>query len=134
MLKLAEFIEKNIIRALIIILLLAITFGVFELIRTIIVDIFTPPILLLDIATVFDIFGLVLVILIGMELIRSMKMFLTDERIKPELVIEVAMIALCNKIITLDASHLPGTVHLGIAALLIALSAAYFVLRRVNSQ
>lgn len=132
MLKTVDYIEKLIIRALILMLLLAITLGTCELGRILIIDILAPPIVLLDVSTIFDIFGIVLVILIGMELLKSMKMFLTDEKVKPELVIEVAMIALCNKIITLDVSHLPAMAPVGIAALLLALSAAYFVLRRVN--
>ena len=108
--------------------------GTCELARILIVDMLRPPILLLDLPTVFDIFGLVLVILIGMELLKSMKMFLTEEKVKPELVIEVAMIALCNKVITLDVGHLPGAIPLGIAALLVGLSAAYLVLRRMSMK
>ncbi len=134
MLRIVDLIEKLIIRALIVLLLLAITMGTCELARVIIVDMLAPPILLLDISTVFNIFGLVLVILIGMELLKSMKMFLNEEKIKPELVIEVAIIALCNKVITLDVGHLPGAIPLGIAALLVGLSAGYFVLRRMSMK
>lgn len=134
MLRIVDLVEKLIIRALIVLLLLAITMGTCELARVIIVDMLAPPILLLDISTVFNIFGLVLVILIGMELLKSMKMFLNEEKIKPELVIEVAIIALCNKVITLDVGHLPSAIPLGIAALLVGLSAGYFVLRRMSMK
>ena len=134
MLDTVDFIEKFVIRVLILMLLLAIVLGTCELGRVMIYDIIRPPFVLLDIPTVFELFGIILVILIGMELLRSMKMFLTDDSVKPELVIEVAMIALCNKIITLDVSHLPEGIPIGIATLLLALSAAYFVLRRVNGE
>jgi len=127
-------VERLIIRALILMLLITIALGTAELGRVLILDIMTPVYGLLDIPTVFDIFGIVLVILIGIELLKSMKMFLTEEKVRPELVIEVAMIALCNKVITLDVSHLPGSVPIGIAALMLALSLAYLVLRRVNSN
>jgi hypothetical protein len=43
------------------------------------------------------------------------------------------MIALCNKAIKLDVSHLPGAITSGIAARSIAFSVAYFVLRPVNN-
>jgi len=134
MLKVIDYIEKIIIRVLIMVLLLTIALGTCEIGRILILDIMTPPYGLLDISTVFDTFGIVLVILIGLELLKSMKMFLTEDRVNPQLVAEVAMIALCNKIITLDATHLPGTVPLGIAALLLALSAAYFVFWWVNKE
>ena len=58
-----------------------------------------------------------------------MKMFLVKDKINPEMVIEVVVIALCNKIITLDTKHTTGDVLLGLAALLIGLSFGYFVLR-----
>jgi len=58
-----------------------------------------------------------------------LKMFLVKDKIKPEMVIEVVVIALCNKIITLDTKHTTGDVLLGLAALLIGLSFGYFVLR-----
>lgn len=84
---------------------------------------------MLDISKVFESFGLVLVILIGMELLKSMKMFLVDDKIKPELVVEIAIIALCNKVVTLDTKHIAGDILLGMAALLVGLSVGYFVLR-----
>jgi len=56
-------------------------------------------------------------------------MFLTEDKIKPEMVVEVAVIALCNKIITLDIKHTTGDVLLGVAAMLVGLSVGYFVLR-----
>jgi len=56
-------------------------------------------------------------------------MFMTEDKIKPEIVVEVAVIALCNKIITLDLKHTDGIVLLGIASLLAGLSVSYFVLR-----
>lgn len=129
MLKIVDSFEKLIIRVLIILLLAAIVLGTVELARVLILEVFAPPFLLLDISRLFEGFGLVLVILIGMELLKSMKMFLAEDKIKPELFVEVALIALCNKVITLDAKHTGGDVLLGIAALLVGLAAIYFVLR-----
>jgi uncharacterized membrane protein (DUF373 family) len=129
MLKIVETVERYIIRALTILMLLAITFGTIELGRVLILEIIEPPAFVLDISKLFEGFGLVLVILIGVELLKVMKMFLTEDKIKPEMVVEVAVIALCNKIITLDTKHTTGDVLLGLAALLIGLSFGYFVLR-----
>jgi len=108
MLKIVDSIEKLIIRVLIILLLAGIVLGMLELARVLILEVFAPPFLLLDISRLFEGFGLVLVILIGMELLKSMKMFLAEDKIKPELFVEVALIALCNKVITLDAKHTGG--------------------------
>ncbi|MEJ7699346.1 MAG: phosphate-starvation-inducible PsiE family protein [Pyrinomonadaceae bacterium] len=129
MLKIVDSIEKFIIRALIIMMLAAILLGTIELGRVLILEIFAPPFFLLDITRLFEGFGLLLVILIGVELLKVLKMFLTEDKIKPEIVVEVAVIALCNKIITLDIKHTTGDVLLGLATLLIGLSFGYFVLR-----
>ncbi len=129
MLKIVESVERYIIRTLTILMLLAIAFGTIELGRVLILEIIEPPAFALDISKLFESFGLVLVILIGVELLKVMKMFLTEDKIKPEMVVEVAVIALCNKIITLDTKHTTGDVLLGLAALLIGLSFGYFVLR-----
>ena len=110
MLKIVETVERYIIRALTILMLLAITFGTIELGRVLILEIIEPPAFVLDISKLFEGFGLVLVILIGVELLKVMKMFLTEDKIKPEMVVEVAVIALCNKIITLDTKHTTGDV------------------------
>ncbi len=61
MLNIVEQIEKLIIRALIILLLLAMVLGTIELGRLTILEVFTPPFLLLDISKIFEGFGLVLI-------------------------------------------------------------------------
>lgn len=128
MLHVVERIEKLIIRALIILLLLAMVLGTIELARVTILEVFAPPFLLLDISKIFEGFGLALVILIGLELLKVLKLFLLEDKIKPEIIVEIAIIALCNKIITLDTKHTSGDVLLGIAAILVGLSVGYFVL------
>lgn len=129
MLTVVERIEKLIIRALMILLLLAMVLGTIELGRVTLLEIFAPPFLLLDISKIFEGFGLALVILIGLELLKVLKLFLLEDKIKPEIIVEIAVIALCNKIITLDVKHTSGDVLLGIAAILVGLSVGYFVLR-----
>jgi len=73
MLHIVETIEKLIIRALVILLLLAMVLGTIELGRVTILEVFAPPFLLLDISKVFEGFGLALVILIGLELLRAVQ-------------------------------------------------------------
>ena len=108
MLNIVERIEKLIIRALIILLLLAMVLGTVELGRITILEVFAPPFLLLDISKIFEGFGLALIILIGLELLKVLKLFLLEDKIKPEIIVEIAVIALCNKIITLDTKYTSG--------------------------
>jgi hypothetical protein len=71
MLKIVDSIEKILVRVLIVFMLLAITLGTLELGRVLIIEILSLPFLLLDFESLFEAFGLVLVILIGIELFRD---------------------------------------------------------------
>jgi adenine deaminase-like protein len=61
MLKVIDCIEKIIVKALIVFMLLAITLGTLELGRVLIVEMLSPPFLLLDLESLFEAFGLVVV-------------------------------------------------------------------------
>ena len=94
-------------------------------------DIISPPIFFLEIAELLDIFGLFLLVLIGIELMDTfMKTYLTENVIHVEVVLVVAIIAIARKVITLDFKELSGLTLLGIAAIIIALSGGYFLLKR----
>ena len=67
-------------------------------------DILTPPILLLDLDELLEIFGFFLLILIGVELLETIKAYLRDNIIHVEIVLEVAVIAVARKVIVLDLS------------------------------
>jgi uncharacterized membrane protein (DUF373 family) len=129
MLKFVDAVERLIVRVLIVLLLIAIVLGTVELARVLITELILPPYLLIDVHTLFDSFGLFLVILIGIELLKSMTVYLLEDRIQAALVVEVAVIALCNKIITLDLKSMSGLSLVGIATLLVGLAATHYVLR-----
>ncbi|MBZ4376967.1 phosphate-starvation-inducible PsiE family protein [Corallococcus sp. AS-1-6] len=95
-------------------------------------DIVTPPILLLEVDELLEIFGFVLLILIGVELLETIKAYLRDNVVHVEIVLEVALIAIARKVIVLDLSKYDGVSVLAMAALIIALAGAFSlrVLRR----
>ena len=122
--------EQLIVRVLMVLLLIAIVLGTFALARVLVLEILEPPFLLLDVGKLFEAFGLFVVVLIGLELLKSMALFVIEERVEPRLVVEVAIIALCNKVITLDLAHTAGLSLVGIAAIFVGLAATYFVVQR----
>ena len=134
MLKFVTIVKKLVIAALILMLLISVVLGTIALGRSLMSHIMEPPFLLLEVPVLFDAFGLFLVIVIGIELLKSMMLFLSEDRIAPDLVAEVAIIALCNKIITLDMKDTSGDTMLGIAAMLIGLAASYFVFRSKGAE
>ncbi len=88
------------------------------------------PYFFIESKVLFKSFSLFLVILIGMELLRLVKHSIVSNDIDLRLVLEVATIALCNKIITLDIHGMDWTTMLGIAAILASVSCTYFVVMK----
>jgi len=121
--------EKFITVSLIIMMAVVILLATVELGWIIIKDIITPPIFLLEINELLDIFGLFLLILIGIELVETIKTYLSERVIRVEVVIIVALIAISRKVIILDVKELSSLTLIGIAAIILALSAGYYLLK-----
>lgn len=71
-----------------------------------------------------------LVILLGIELMETVKMYLTEHVIHVEVVFLVAMIAVGRHIIEIDYVQAQPLTLFGIAALVVALAAGYYLLKR----
>jgi uncharacterized membrane protein (DUF373 family) len=132
--KLVEKIETFIIYILIAMLVVAVILGTVALGYELVQTILQPPILLIAPQALFASFGLFLIILIGLELLKLLKLHLLHHKLRPDVVIEVAIIAVCNKVVTLDLKLLEGETLIGLAALLLALSAGYYVFTRARSE
>ena len=116
-------------------MLLVVVAGAIELVFVIIDAMMEPPrFLLLDINELLRIFGFFLLVLIGLELLASIRMYIQDETIHVELVMVVALIAVSRKIIVLDYEKTDGVTVLGIAALIISLSAGYYLMTRSRAS
>ena len=94
-------------------------------------DIFTPPVILLEIEELLEIFGFFLLILIGVELLETIKAYLNQGVVHVEVVLLVALIAIARKVIILDLKQLPSMAIFGIAALILCISIAYFLVKRI---
>ena len=105
-----------------------------ELAWILVKDVLTPPVFLLEIHELLELFSLFLLVLIGIELLHSVKTFILRREIHLESVLTVAMIAVARKIIVLDPKELPEGALLGIAALVIALALGYYVMRRSRRE
>ena len=89
-----------------------------------------PAYLILDINELLSIFGFFLLVLIGLELLASVKMYLEDDIVHVELVMLIALIAVSRKIIVIDYAKIDGVTVLGIAALVLVLSVGYYLMKR----
>jgi len=120
-----------IIFTLLIMMSLVVLLATIELGWIIIKDIITPPIFLLEINELFEIFGLFMLVLISIELLETIAKTYTNQSANhAKIVMAVAIIAISRKIIILDVENYSGQSLLGIAAIILALSIGYYLIQR----
>ena len=126
--KYLEKVERVIVLSLLVMMVLVVFLSTVDLGWLIIKDIITPPLFLLDINELLDIFGMFLLVLIGVELLETVKMYLAKKTVHVEVVFTVAMIAVARKVIILDVKELSSLTLMGIGVIIVALSAGYYLL------
>ena len=93
-----------------------------------------PHLFLLNISDMLEIFGFFMMILIGIELLETIKIYLVDESIHVEIICLVAIVAITRKVIILDLNKLPPVSLLGIAAIILALTIGYYYLKKALNE
>jgi len=126
-------IERVIAMALLALMGVVVISGVLEVAWVVFHDLFQPPGFFLGVEDLFDIFGLFLMVLIGLELMTSIEMYLKDNTIHAELMFLVALTAVARKVVILDAKSIDAMTVFAIAALVVALSGGYYVIKKSNA-
>jgi uncharacterized membrane protein (DUF373 family) len=135
--RLMRFFERGILHGAQILLMLVILVAVVELwylfamaIRERVQTIDSIPMLMLAVQRAFS--GVLLIVL-GLELLETLRVYFTHHRVRLELVIVVALIAVSRHVINLDFEHLHGATIAGIAALIVALTGGYYLVRKASA-
>jgi uncharacterized membrane protein (DUF373 family) len=89
-------------------------------------EIWKPPKWLIAVQGLFEIFGYFLLVLIGVELLETLKAYVRKDVIHLRVVLEVALIAMTRKVIIEEPNTVPSLTLFGIAALILALGIAFF--------
>ncbi len=134
MFKYVTWFEQIIIAVLIFMMALVVLLATIDLGWTIIKDLATPPVVMLDLNQILDIFGLFLLVLIGIELVETIKVFFTERAIRVEVVLMVGIIAIARKVIVLDVKEIPSLTLIGIGFVVIALTAGYYLIKRSHTK
>jgi uncharacterized membrane protein (DUF373 family) len=122
--------EKFIVVILIVLMVLIIIISTVVLALAILRYILNSPNYIQDEVELLDLFGYVLLILIGLELLETIKSYLSEHVFHVEVVMEVALIAVARKVILLDYKEYPPLTILAIASLILALSIGFFLEKR----
>lgn len=71
-------------------------------------------------------------ILIAVELLDTMKNYIAEHSIKVQSILLIGLIAIGRKLLVLDVGHADGLTNLGLAAMIIALSGGYYLVKRAG--
>ncbi|WP_421908691.1 phosphate-starvation-inducible PsiE family protein [Methanolacinia petrolearia] len=127
-------IEVVIYLALMVILMVILIFSTLELAYLIIDALFFDDTMLkLETKGILASFEFFLLILIGLELMETIKSFLETRKIQVEIVIILAIIAVARKIIIIDPKTISNDILLGIGVVIFALTAGYFFIKKADS-
>jgi uncharacterized membrane protein (DUF373 family) len=97
-------------------------------------EIWAPPRFLIRVQGLLEIFGFFLLVLIGVELLETLKAYLRKDVIHVRVVLEVALIAMARKVIIEEPNTVPSSTLLGIAALILALGIAFYFERQAKRE
>jgi uncharacterized membrane protein (DUF373 family) len=118
-----------IIKLQIAILTMCLIFACFDLVRTVFKSITASPIPTLNITALFEIFTMVLIIGIGFQLVKSFVKSVSSNVIPVLPVLQISIIAVANKVITIDIKNVEGYILYGLAALFVGIGIAFYLLK-----
>ncbi len=122
--------ERIIMFSLLGMMMLVVFLSTIELAITLVEQLLQPPKFFLDINKLLKIFGFFLMILIGLELVETLKVYIVEEMVHVEIVFLVAIIAITRKVIILDVKTMDPLTLVGIACIILALSCGYYLLKK----
>ncbi|MEQ8159849.1 MAG: phosphate-starvation-inducible PsiE family protein [Smithellaceae bacterium] len=128
--KILKIFEKVIVLALLGLMMIAVLISTVELAVILFQELIKPPLLLLNIEEMLEVFGFFLMVLIGLELLESIKAYIEEDRVHAEIVFLVAIVAVSRKIIILNYNEITAEKLYGMAAVIAALGIGYFLVRR----
>jgi uncharacterized membrane protein (DUF373 family) len=79
-------------------------------------------------------FSGVLMVLLGLELLETLRTYFDEHHIRVEVILVVAMIAAGRAIIEIDFAHSPGMQLLGYGALMASLAVSYFLVKKAHAH
>lgn len=125
--------EKLMYIILIVLLGGVVLFSIGELIWILYEGLVDTTVYRLDNYELLDVFGFFLLVVIGIELLDTLKAYLQENVIHVEIVILVAVIAIARKVIILDPEFSDGVLMAGLGVIVIGLGIAYYLIKKANT-
>ncbi len=123
-------IERIIAIALLVLMGIVVASATVEVAYEIVTGLMDPPGFFLGVSELFEVFGLFLMVLIGLELMTSIHMYLDDQKIHAEMMFLVALTAVTRKIVIMDSSAMDPMLVFSIGFLVITLASGFYLIRK----
>ncbi len=119
--------ERLVVAALMLMMSAVVLLSALELGWLLIKDVLSPPLMILEIDELLELFGFFLLVLIGIELLETIKNYYENGKIDLGVIFTVALIAISRKIIILEPEKYAPLTLIGMGALILGLVAGYWV-------
>jgi len=126
--------QRLIAVALAVLLIIVVVLSTAHLAFLIAEEIWQTPRFLIPVQGLIDIFAFFLLVLIGVELLETLKAYLRKDVLHVRVVLEVALIAMARKVIILEPDHVSSLTLLGVAALILAVGVAFYFERQAQGE
>ena len=124
--------ERIVYTVLILLLGAVLVCSIAELVWQFITYLISPSLSLLDNREIVAVLGSFLLVLITVELLDTMKAYITENVIHVEVVVLLAIIAIARKVILLDPTSTDSGELIGIGIIVVGLAGAYYLIRKAG--
>ena len=130
--KAGTIIQKGIIYTLIVLMSGVLILATIELGYYLVKSVVESEFALINLDQLMDLFGVFMLVLIGIELLDTIKVYLKENVVHVEVVVLVAIIAIARKVVVLKIEQMEGMTVIGIAFIVVALAVAYYLIKKAG--
>jgi len=120
------------VKMLAILMVFVIMWGVVDVCYVLYNSLSSPPLFLLNVGDIFKVFGAFMVVLIAIEIFINIRLYLGSSTLPIKLVIATALMAIARKVIILDLDNTSPQYIFAIAAVVLALGVAYWLIGKTK--
>lgn len=124
--------QKIIIKIVIVMMAVAILSATLEIGWILAVDLVSPPILFIGVEQILDVLSLFFLVIIGIELLETVKMIIVESSMNVDVIILVGVTAIVRKVMIIDIKKTEPMFLVGLGVLIVALAATYYLI--ANSE
>ena len=125
-----KFIETTLVIGILLALSVTLLLAFLDIAYVIYEKIIAPPAFIVDAEGLMELFSLILILLIGVELIDGIKAYLDDHVIHVELILLIAIIAISRKVVVWDFDKHSHSELYSLAAMILALGVSYLLVKQ----